>query len=69
MRALSFSLADTACGYFTTIELKGNFLGTTLEGDLICVAKPVHKSRTTQVCAAEVRAEESGKTIAVFGCT
>ena len=45
------SLADTACGYatvrnlpedasgFTTLELKSNFLGTTLEGDVICVAR------------------------------
>lgn len=75
------SLADTACGYatlrnlpdgasgFTTIELKSNFLGTTLEGDVICVAKPVHKGRTTQVWDAEVRAERTGKTIAVFRCT
>jgi 1,4-dihydroxy-2-naphthoyl-CoA hydrolase len=75
------SLADTACGYatlrnlpdgasgFTTIELKSNFLGTTLEGDVVCVAKPVHKGRTTQVWDAEVRAEKTGKTIAVFRCT
>lgn len=75
------SLADTACGYatlrnlpdgasgFTTIELKSNFLGTTLEGDVICIAKPVHKGRTTQVWDAEVRAEKTGKTIAVFRCT
>ncbi len=75
------SLADTACGYatlrnlpdgasgFTTIELKSNFLGTALEGDVICVAKPVHKGRTTQVWDAEVRAEMTGKTIAVFRCT
>ena len=46
------SLADTACGYatlrnlpegasgFTTIELKSNFLGTTLEGDVTCVPGP-----------------------------
>ncbi len=75
------SLADTACGYatlrnlpdsasgFTTIELKSNFLGTALEGDVICVAKPVHKGGTTQVWDAEVRAEKTGKTIAVFRCT
>jgi 1,4-dihydroxy-2-naphthoyl-CoA hydrolase len=75
------SLADTACGYatlrnlpdgasgFTTIELKSNFLGTTLEGGVICVAKPVHRGRTTQVWDAEVRAEMTGKTIAVFRCT
>ena len=75
------SLADTACGYatlrnlpddavgFTTIELKSNFLGTTLEGDVICVARPVHKGRTTQVWDAEVSAEKTGKTIALFRCT
>ena len=75
------SLADTACGYatvrnlpedasgFTTLELKSNFLGTTLEGDVICVARPAHKGRTTQVWDAEVRAEQTGKTIALFRCT
>jgi uncharacterized protein (TIGR00369 family) len=75
------SLADTACGYatlrnlpddasgFTTIELKSNFLGTTLEGDVHCVARPVHRGRTTQVWDAEVRAEETGRTIALFRCT
>ena len=75
------SLADTACGYatvrnlpedasgFTTLELKSNFLGTALEGDVICVARPAHKGRTTQVWDAEVRAEQTGKTIALFRCT
>jgi len=63
------ALADTACGYatinnlpdgasgFTTIELKTNFIGTTLEGILCCIAKPVHKGRTTQVWDAEVCAD------------
>ena len=75
------SLADTCAGYatvknlpedadgFTTIELKSNFFGTTLEGDVTCVATPVHKGRTTQVWDAEVRAENTGKTIARFRCT
>jgi uncharacterized protein (TIGR00369 family) len=75
------SLADTACGYatvrnlpegasgFTTIELKSNFLGTALEGDVTCVARPVHRGRTTQVWDAEVRSEQTGKTIAFFRCT
>jgi uncharacterized protein (TIGR00369 family) len=75
------SLADTCCGYatirnlpedakgFTTLELKSNFLGTALEGDVICVARPVHKGRTTHVWDAEVRSEKSGKTIAFFRCT
>jgi uncharacterized protein (TIGR00369 family) len=74
------SLADTACGYarlrnlpddatgFTTIELKSNFLGTALDGDVLCVARPVHKRRTTQVWDAEVSAEKTSKTIALFPC-
>jgi uncharacterized protein (TIGR00369 family) len=75
------SLADSACGYatlrnlpadakgFTTIELKSNFLGTALEGDVTCVARPIHKGRTTQVWDAEIRSEKSGKAIALFRCT
>jgi uncharacterized protein (TIGR00369 family) len=75
------SLADTACGYatvrnlpadakgFTTLELKSNFLGTALEGDVTCVARPIHKGRTTQVWDAEIRSEKSGKAIALFRCT
>jgi 1,4-dihydroxy-2-naphthoyl-CoA hydrolase len=42
------NLPDAATG-FTTIELKSNFLGTTPEGDVICIARPIHKGRTTQV--------------------
>lgn len=75
------SLADTACGYgtvnslpgdavgFTTIELKSNFLGTTREGFVECVAVPVHRGRTTQVWDAEVSTEGGEKTIAQFRCT
>jgi uncharacterized protein (TIGR00369 family) len=75
------SLADTACGYgtvrnlpedatgFTTIELKSNFLGTALEGELLCIARPLHRGRTTQVWDATVQAGEAGKPIAHFRCT
>jgi 1,4-dihydroxy-2-naphthoyl-CoA hydrolase len=75
------TLADTACGYgtvmnlpegalgFTTIELKSNFLGTAREGDLRCIARPYHRGRTTQVWDAEVTSEASGTTIALFRCT
>jgi 1,4-dihydroxy-2-naphthoyl-CoA hydrolase len=75
------ALVDTACGYgcsnqlpegangFTTIELKANFLGTALEGMVICEARCVHAGRTTQVWDAEARHEQSGKTIALFRCT
>lgn len=75
------TLADTCCGYgtvrnlpegaagFTTIELKSNFLGTVKEGRVKCVAKPVHKGRSTQVWDAEVMSVETGKTLAHFRCT
>jgi uncharacterized protein (TIGR00369 family) len=75
------TLADTCCGYgtvlnlpegavgFTTIELKSNFLGTALDGDLVCSARPSHVGRTTQVWDAEVVSEASGRTIAIFRCT
>lgn len=75
------ALADTACGYatvnnlppgakgFTTIELKTNFIGTALKGDVICVANLVHKGRTTQVWDADVSSDDTGKKIAIFRCT
>lgn len=73
------ALADTACGYgtmydltdakgFTTIELKSNFLGTALKGELRCEATRVHKGRTTQVWDAIVQDGE-GKRLALFRCT
>jgi 1,4-dihydroxy-2-naphthoyl-CoA hydrolase len=74
-------LADTACGYgcrtslpdgaigFTTVELKTNFLGTALDGTILCTAELVHGGRTTQVWDAEVIDEDSGKRIALFRCT
>ncbi|HET9908458.1 MAG TPA: PaaI family thioesterase [Anaerolineales bacterium] len=79
--ATIIALADTSCGYgtftdlpdgaqnFTTIELKSNFLGTTREGGIVCVATRVHSGRTTQVWDAVVTDETSGKTIALFRCT
>ena len=72
-------LADTVCGYgclaslpegasgFTTIELKTNFLGTALEGEIVAEANLVHGGRTTQVWDAVVRAD--GRTLALFRCT
>ncbi|HEV8571865.1 MAG TPA: PaaI family thioesterase [Actinomycetota bacterium] len=74
-------LADTACGYgcraslpegavgFTTVELKTNFLGTALDGTILCTAQLLHGGRTTQVWDAEVADEDSGKRIAIFRCT
>lgn len=75
------TLADSCSGYgcienlpvgasgFTTIELKSNHLGTARDGTIICVAKAVHKGKTTQVWDAIVTHKESGKTIALFRCT
>ena len=75
------ALADTACGYATinnlpdgaighaTIELKINFIGTTLAGDVNCRARILHKGRTTQVWDAEVSVDETGKKMAHFRCT
>jgi 1,4-dihydroxy-2-naphthoyl-CoA hydrolase len=75
------TLADTVSGYgcvanlpadatgFTTIELKSNHLGTTLDGTIVAVATPVHCGRTTQVWDAVVTHRESSRTLAVFRCT
>lgn len=75
------TLADTCCGYgcvvnlpagasgFTTVELKSNHLGTTLEGTIDCVARPAHVGRTTQVWDATVTHRESGRTLVLFRCT
>lgn len=79
--AAVIALADTSCGYacvanlpqgasgFTTIELKANFLGTTLEGAIFCRATPVHLGRTTQVWDAVVTLEGTERRIALFRCT
>ena len=75
------ALADTSCGYgcvshlpegasgFTTLELKANFIGTALEGAIVCRATPLHLGRTTQVWDAVVSVEGGGAQIALFRCT
>jgi uncharacterized protein (TIGR00369 family) len=75
------ALADTAAGYgcmanlpegatgFTTLELKSNHLGTAREGTIDCLAKAVHRGRTTQVWDAVVTHRETGRTLALFRCT
>jgi uncharacterized protein (TIGR00369 family) len=62
------SLPDGARG-FTTIELKANFLGTVLEGAVVCEATVVHAGRTTQVWDAKVTDESTGRALALFRCT
>ena len=78
--AAVIALADTAAGYacvahlpddakgFTTVELKSNFVGSTREGTLRCVAIGEHLGRSSHVWAATVSAP-NGKTMALFRCT
>ena len=75
------TLADSCAGYgcianlppgavgFTTIELKSNHLGTAREGTIVCMARPVHLGKTTQIWDAVVTNKETGKTMALFRCT
>ena len=75
------ALADTCCGIgalaslpdgansFTTIELKTNFVGTTVEGVIRCVAELAHSGRTTQLWDAKVTDETQQRTLALFRCT
>ena len=75
------SLADTACGIatflnieegqnFTTIELKTNFISAASIGDsLLCEAILIHKGRTTQVWDAEIINESNSKNNSIFRCT
>ena len=73
-------LADTSCGYgtmlalpegaagFTTIELKTNFIGTALEGEINCRSTLEHGGKRTQVWDSAV-SRQDGKRIALFRCT
>ena len=54
---------------FTTVEVKSNFVGTTLEGAVLFEAELLHGGRMTQVWDARARDEASGKLMAVFRCT
>ena len=75
------ALADSLCGLgcvahlpqgatgFTTIELKTNFLGSALDGQIDSRATLEHGGRTTQVWDAAVTHRQTGKTIALFRCT
>ena len=75
------TLADSCCGYgtvrslpegatgFTTLELKSNFFSSSREGIVVCVARPLHQGRTTQVWDATVSAEGAARPLAQFRCT
>jgi uncharacterized protein (TIGR00369 family) len=72
--------ADNTCGvaaaanlppeaFFATLEIKSNHLSTVRQGRLCCKATPRHLGKSSQVWDAEVTAEETGKTLALFRCT
>jgi 1,4-dihydroxy-2-naphthoyl-CoA hydrolase len=75
------ALADTSCGYgtsvglpedadgFTTVELKSNFLGTKHSGAIGCEARMTHGGGTTQVWDAVVTDADSDRKLALFRCT
>ena len=46
--------------------MKSNFFGSAREGVVICVARPLHQGRTTQVWDATVTPEGATKPIAQF---
>lgn len=75
------ALADTLCGYgcratlpdstwnFTTVEMKCNFLRTTVEGSVRVNARMVHGGGTTQVWDASAVRSSDDKPLAEFRCT
>lgn len=75
------SVADILCAYgvstawnegsngFTTVEVKCNFMGTLLEGEVECVAELLHGGRSTQIWDATLTNAATGKKLAVFRCT
>ncbi|MGA0600192.1 PaaI family thioesterase [Caulobacter sp. KR2-114] len=75
------SIADILCAYgvstvwnegsngFTTVEVKCNFMGTLLEGEVECRAELLHGGRSTQIWDATLTNAGTGKTLAVFRCT
>ena len=75
------TLADLLCAYgvstawpdgaksFTTAEVKCNFVGTALEGDVEIVATLIHSGRTTQLWDADITSVKSGRRMALFRAT
>lgn len=74
-------LADTVAGYgclanlppgalgFLTSEMKANHLSAMRGGTVVCVGRPVHLGRRTQVWDAAMSDSQSGKLVALFRCT
>lgn len=75
------TLADLLCAYgvstawpdgaksFTTAEVKCNFVGTALEGEVEIVATLIHGGRTTQLWDAEITSVANGRRMALFRAT
>jgi 1,4-dihydroxy-2-naphthoyl-CoA hydrolase len=81
LAGVALTLADLLCAYgvstmwpdgaksFTTAEVKCNFIGTALEGDVEIVANIVHSGRTTQLWDAEIKTVPHGRRMALFRAT
>jgi uncharacterized protein (TIGR00369 family) len=81
LAGVGLTLADLLCAYgvssawpegaksFTTAEVKCNFIGTTLEGDVEVTATLVHGGRTTQLWDAEIVSLATGRRMALFRAT
>ena len=81
LAGVGLTLADLLCAYgvstvwpenaksFTTVEVKCNFLGTAVEGEVEVVAELVHSGRTTQLWDAAVTSLASGRRMALFRAT
>ncbi len=61
---------DGADASFTTVELKTNFVGSAVAGEIVFGrAVPAHVGRTTQVWDVEVRNQTRDRAMALFRCT
>ena len=81
LAGVGLTLADLLCAYgvssawpedaksFTTAEVKCNFIGTALEGEVEITASLIHGGRTTQLWDAEIVSLASGKRMALFRAT
>lgn len=81
LAGVGLTLADLLCAYgvstvwpegaksFTTVEVKCNFVGTALEGDVEITASLVHGGRTTQLWDAEITSVATGRRMALFRAT
>jgi 1,4-dihydroxy-2-naphthoyl-CoA hydrolase len=81
LAGVGLTLADLLCAYgvstawpegaknFTTAEVKCNFIGTAVEGEVEIIARLIHSGRTTQLWDAEITSLSGGRRIALFRAT